>query len=309
MILGRCLLSPSPLQYIGRVTFDTLGNIIILDSSQKTVYAFDGKGMYLGPIGSKGRGPGHYLYPMALSPTRDGLAVADFADHRVNIFRPDRSLKGSFTYSSQSFSATSVSYYAITDTYYLFGNRWRTIGGMASADLVNMYNGNGQFITSTFAFPQKWLRFNLMPMDSAIVAKDAAETSYFALPFESILHTISPQDQAVTDKDLQLPGYSSPHTPLPPSLEDLTNVHTWELEYTPIRAMLLHSGRVFIQYETDHNLRYTIAVVDLTSGKTIRTVQTNYLITSANTNGTALFTNNPGSRIEGHRELYSGAFK
>ena len=304
----RIPLTASPLQYVAHVALDAVGNIVVLDSARNAAYAFDNKGRYLGPIGESGRGPGHYQHPMAICQTRDGVAIADFADHRVNLFRSDKSLRGSFTYSSQSFSATGISYNASTDTYYLFGNRPTVIDGATSTELVNMYSGDGTFMQSTFAFPQEWLRFNLMPIDLAVVAKDEKETTSFALPFAAVLHTISSQSQKVEDKLVDLPSFRPPHTPLPRNFEELNNIHTWELEYTPIRALFLHGDRAYVEYETDQKLRYSIAVINLSSGKTTRLIQTNYLIKSGNAVGQVVFLNNPGIRSEGHRELYSGKF-
>jgi hypothetical protein len=98
----------------------------------------------------------------------------------------------------------------------------------------------------------------------------------------------------VKETALDLPSFRTPQSALAEDLTQMNSFHSWELSFTPVRAIAIHGGSVFVEYETDDDLRYTIAVTKLGKSKPFKVVKTNYLIVGSGSNGAVAFVNNPG---------------
>ncbi len=302
-------LQQSPIHSIGRVLFGPPGRVAVLDHKTKTIQIFDAEGRYVGPLGENGRGPGKYLTPMSFTLAGNEYATVDFTDHRVNLFDGTSHFDRSFVYTMQKFSSSAILYDGKVRKFYLFGNRYPDDATATDRpNLLHVYDENGTFLHSGFSFPIKWMPYRLQTYDYVLAASDDDGGDYFMLPFEPVLHHILPADSSTQDISLDLPGFKTPRTPLPESLNDLNNFHTWELEFTPVRAIAVHDGFAFVEYETDRDLRYTIAVVRLGKKAPVRTVKTNGLIVGSGNDGSVALINNPGNNRGGANDIVFGHF-
>ena len=301
-------LGTSPIKVPFKVAIGETGRLAVLDPQCGGVYLFEHDGRLISQLGEHGRGPGKYLTPAALASTPEGFVVVDFTDHRVNIFDEDGHFRRSFIYTAQAFSSTGILHDKMAGVFYLFGNRWRhdPSRSITTADLLNIYDNDGTFVHSQFPFPPQWLPFHLMSADAPITTSDEADIGYFALPFEPILHRIDRKVTTVSDLSLDLPGFTAPTKPLPEDLRQLRNFRSWELEYTPIRAVAVCRGKLWIEYETHHGLRYSLAVLQPDTGKALSIIETNYLMVGSQSNGLTVFVNNPGAAESGSKEITYG---
>lgn len=68
------------------------GGVFVLDMMQQELRSFDADGRHRATVGRKGRGPGEFLQPNALTITDDGLVhVVDNPNTRIATFRPTAS--------------------------------------------------------------------------------------------------------------------------------------------------------------------------------------------------------------------------
>jgi len=301
-------LHTSPIQKVSGVTFGRSGVIAVLDGLAGKIYLYDRVAAYLGPLGEKGRGPGKYVSPRAVVASDANFSVVDFSDHRVSTFDPHGSFVSSFVYTAEKFSATGLFYNVATQSYYLFGNRWHQVNGLTTDDLVNVYRKDGQFVESIGSFPSVWSSYNLYPVDHPIVASSNTGEAFFMLSFAPVLHHITPLTLKVDDIPLSLPGFKSPTVGLPSDLRKLKNIHSWELGFTPIRALVMCREQIVVEYETDLGLRYTIAIFKAGESQPTRVIQTNFLIVGSDTNGEVALVQNPGRKDLIQNEYYLGHF-
>ncbi len=76
--------------YIGSVASDSKGRIYVLDTHATEVRVFDSDGSFLHSFGTKGEGPGEFLFPSDLSiGFDDRLWVLDDGTSRYSVFEPD----------------------------------------------------------------------------------------------------------------------------------------------------------------------------------------------------------------------------
>lgn len=300
--------SPSPMKDISRAAFESNGQFAVLDSSGPGVYLFANNGSDIGELGTKGRGPGQYKIPWSVASTGSGFAVADFEDHRVNIYGYDQHLSSSFIYSVQRFSATGIRHDKIGRKFFLFGNHLQISGERKAVDFVHVYSDNGEFQSSIYQLPTEWLKANYVAVDTPLLTTDEKQNQYFMFEFDRILHRINQSDSKVDDVPLTLPGFIPPPTPLTKDQRGLESVLSWDLKYTPIRSLAGYHGATVVEYESHHGLRYTIAVFKNGSSEPSQVVETNNLLLGINSDGMAVFTNNPGSSAEDIHELTYGRF-
>jgi hypothetical protein len=187
--LGR-----SPVRSIGRVSFGSQARVAIIDYETKVACLFRLDGKYLGPLGENGRGPGKYLTPVSIAFTGKEYAIADFTDHRVNLFEDANKLDRSFIYTGQNFSSSNILYDSEARAFYLFGNRRSDGATPTQPNLLNVYDEKGNFLRSGFSFPLRWIPFRLQNYDYSLAASDEQGRGYFMLPFDSVLYYILPAD-------------------------------------------------------------------------------------------------------------------
>ena len=287
------MLERSPIRSVGRVSFGSEARVAVIDPQSRVACLFQLDGKYLGPLGENGRGPGKYLTPLSITFTGREYGIADFTDHRVNLFADTNKLDRSFIYTAQNFSSTSILYDGKARAFYLFGNRRSDGATSAQPNLLNVYDEDGNFLRSGFSFPSKWVAYGLQDYDYALVASDEEGRGYFMLPFDSVLYFIRPDDSTVAATALDLPSFKTPKSALP----DLTQANifrSWELDFTPVRAVAVHGGSAFVEYETNDDLRYTIAVINLGKRKPRQLVKTNYLIVGSSSDGTVALVKKAG---------------
>ncbi|MCJ7580412.1 MAG: NHL repeat-containing protein, partial [Candidatus Aminicenantes bacterium] len=71
------------------VTFDSQGNIYILDSGNHRIQKFSPDGEYLATIGQQGQGPGEFQYPQSLAVDPDGnLYISDMGNRKIHVLKP-----------------------------------------------------------------------------------------------------------------------------------------------------------------------------------------------------------------------------
>lgn len=296
-------LEQSPIHSIGRVSFGSQARVAIIDYKGKVACLFRIDGKYLGPLGENGRGPGKYLTPVSVVFTGREYAIADFTDHRVNLFGDANKLDRSFIYTGQNFSSSNILYDSKARAFYLFGNRRSEGATSAQPNLLNVYDEEGNFLRSGFSFPSRWIPWHLQNYDYSLAASDEEGRGYFMLPFDSVLYCILPAGSTVKETALDLPNFKTPQSALEEDLTQMNSFHSWELGFTPVRAIAIHGGSAFVEYETNDDLRYTIAVTKLGKARPFKVVRTNYLIVGSGSNGSVAFVNNPGGTGGGGDEL------
>ncbi len=71
------------------VATDRAGNVFVADFYNNRVQKFSADGTFLSSFGSKGSGPGQFLYPIALVVSDDGsVFVADYGNNRIQKWQP-----------------------------------------------------------------------------------------------------------------------------------------------------------------------------------------------------------------------------
>jgi len=74
------------------ITFDSHGNMYILDTGNHRIQKFNPDGKFLASIGRKGQGPAEFQYPLSLDIDSEGyLYVADSGNQRIQVLKPDGS--------------------------------------------------------------------------------------------------------------------------------------------------------------------------------------------------------------------------
>jgi hypothetical protein len=270
-------------------------SIAVLDGTTMTVSLFGKNGDPMGFLGGRGREPGQYLSPTDIITTRNAFAVVDFTNHRVTNYANDGKLSGSFIYTAQAFSASRLLYNSDDDSYVLFGNRWKPVfvSGQQTADLVHIYKSDGSFESSSFQLPDKWLPLGLAMDDAPITSSDERGAAYFMLPFEYTIYKTGSNGAAIPVLTVHPPGFRSPTEALHLENHDLAYVHSWELKWTPIRALVVVDGYALVEYESFAGLRFTVDAWRLSTGQLTGSYQTNYLIVSHPLRGQIVLANNP----------------
>jgi hypothetical protein len=306
--IAKLTLKGSHLTGFIHVAETTSSTLAVLDSGTKRAYLFDRTGSFIGPLGDRGREPGDYLSPIDIISTPSNVAILDFTNHRVTYYTDQGKFAGSFIYTAQEFSATKFLYNRAANTYTLFGNRWKP--GLAkdqkTADLVHIFKGDGTFQTSSFEFPDKWLRLGLIVDDSPITAKDGDGAEFFTLPFDYTIYRIS-MDGTVTPILTGAPAaFRSPIQPLNLKDRNLARFHSWELQWTPIRALAVMGDYALVEYESFSGLRYTVDTWCLSKRQHVATYHTNYLIVNNPDNGRVILVDNPKSGGYGDYDVFAG---
>lgn len=71
------------------VSFDSQGNIYVLDSGNHRIQKFSPDGNYLATIGQQGQGPGEFQYPQSLAVDPDGnLYISDMGNRKIHVLKP-----------------------------------------------------------------------------------------------------------------------------------------------------------------------------------------------------------------------------
>lgn len=92
------------------------GTILVLDSYDNTISAFDASGEFIAVTGGTGEGPGEYLRPAAMIVMEDGrVLISDVTNTRVTILEPDltvsKTISGFVPWSPERISAASGASY------------------------------------------------------------------------------------------------------------------------------------------------------------------------------------------------------
>jgi hypothetical protein len=214
----------------------------------------------------------------------------------------------SFIYSVQRFSATGIQYDPLGREFYLFGNHVQLPDQDRTVDFVHIYSDSGEFQGSIYQLPSMWLKANYTAVDTPLLAIDGKNGQYFMFAFDRVLFSISQPNSNVSQFLLTLPGFVPPPGPLPSAQKGLNTVLSWDLKFTPIRAIAVYGGNTVVEFESHRGLRYTVALFRNGHTEPSRTIETNYLLLGINSDGMAVFTNNPGSLRHDIRELTYGRF-
>lgn len=92
------------------------GTILVLDSYDNTISAYDASGDFISVTGGTGEGPGEYLRPAAMIVLEDGrILISDVSNTRVTILEPDltvsETISGFVPWSPERISAASGASY------------------------------------------------------------------------------------------------------------------------------------------------------------------------------------------------------
>ena len=72
------------------ITFDSQGNMYILDNGNHRIQKFNPDGKFIASIGRKGQGPAEFQYPLSLDIDPEGyLYIADSGNQRIQVLKPD----------------------------------------------------------------------------------------------------------------------------------------------------------------------------------------------------------------------------
>jgi len=121
---------------------DSKGNIYILDLFNCRVQKFDSAGTYLQTIGNRGKGPGEFLRPMAMTIDRfDNLYVADEGNNRISKFD---SLGNFITSFMLRFVGSPIRSLKIDSK----GNLYLTYFNPQNRKLIHKYSPEGEYLLS-----------------------------------------------------------------------------------------------------------------------------------------------------------------
>jgi len=71
------------------ISFDSQGNIYVLDSGNHRIQKFSPDGEYLATIGQQGQGPGEFQYPQSLALDSEGnLYISDMGNRKIHVLKP-----------------------------------------------------------------------------------------------------------------------------------------------------------------------------------------------------------------------------
>ncbi|MFB0564178.1 MAG: NHL repeat-containing protein [Candidatus Aminicenantaceae bacterium] len=72
------------------ISFDSQGNLYILDSGNHRIQKFDSQGRYIATIGGKGQGPAEFYFPLSLDVDSGGyLYISDPGNQRIQVLNPE----------------------------------------------------------------------------------------------------------------------------------------------------------------------------------------------------------------------------
>ena len=71
------------------ITYDSDGNVYVLDQKANNVKKFDSSGKYLRTIGRRGRGPGEFNAPHHFTFAKDRLVIWDQENYRICTISPE----------------------------------------------------------------------------------------------------------------------------------------------------------------------------------------------------------------------------
>ncbi len=294
--ISRMTISSGDLTNVFRVATLNSSEIAVLDGGTMLVHRVKTDGTDVAILGGHGREPGHYISPSDLITIPTGVAVVDFTTHRVIRYDTAGKFAGSFIYTPQGFSGSRILYDQHANTFALFGNRWKSVyvSGQPTSDLVHLYKNDGTFVKSAFEFPSRLMPLGLINDDAPVTSSDEAGNMYFMLPFEYTIHVISPSGSVSDLLSSSVHTFHAPTTPLHLEDRDLAKFHSWELQWTPIRALVIDHGVALVEYEAFDRLRYTVDVWRLSDHTKLATYETNCLIVShPNEERRIMLVNNP----------------
>jgi hypothetical protein len=276
---------------VSRLAVADSDELFILDPFSRRIKAFSADGKYERQLGQNGQAPGQYTTPTDVTVAGNSIVVDDFTVHRINHYSPAGSFARSFIYSPQAFGSSRLAYFPKSGKYVLFGNKWLpriTPSADQSADLVNIYDPDGHYRASTFQFPDRFLKLNLIASDAPEDYVDAAnDRIYFALPFEYKVYSVSSSGEVSTVLNQPSAGFKEPSTRCDPKAgpEGVKAFQSWLLSWTPIVGVWKTGSNLMIEYQTFDPLRYTIDVRDAKSQRLIKQLRTNYRYLTTDSRG------------------------
>jgi hypothetical protein len=286
----------------------------VVDYERKQAELYDEVGQHARPLGDVGNAPGAHIWPSDAAETEDGIAVADFQSHRVNVFSHAGRFQSSFTYTPQNFSAQRLLYDDSTHTFYLLGNRWQLDGNgqMIGAELVHKYSASGDFVASYFPFPEQAKPLGLYNYDSP--ASDIASGDLFvAVPFDYTVYRLTSDGQFASFLTDANSTFRAPAAGLDlkgvAATESYKYVQNWRLTWTPINNLAVADGKLFVQYQTFDPLRYTLDVWSLATKKKTATVKTNYALLTKDAAGNLYFLENLEAKGQARYDIVRAKLK
>jgi hypothetical protein len=284
-------LTGTPLVAISRMAVSREDRLFVLDVFSRHVKIFSAQGEYERQLGQNGQAPGQYITPTDVKATDKGIVVDDFTVHRINEFSDDGSFVRSFVYSAQAFGSSRLGYFPKTRNYALFGNKWlaqAVPSADRSADLVNIYDHDGRYQTSTFEFPDRFLKLNLVSDDVPETYLEAeTNTLYFALPFEYKVYALTSSGSTSIALDETSTSFKEPTIRCDPKAgpEGMKAFQSWLLTWTPIVAVWKNGPYLLIEYQTFDPLRYTVDIRDSKSHRLLKQLATNYRYLTTDAHG------------------------
>jgi hypothetical protein len=275
-------LQGSSLSMVSRMAVADNDELLILDAFSRGIRVFSPKGEYKHQLGQNGQTPGQYITPTDVIAAGNDIAVDDFTVHRINHYSPDGSFARSFIYSAQAFGSSRLAHFPKSGQAVLFGNKWLPQPSSSmerSAFLVNIYDRDGRYQRSTFQFPDRFLKLNMVADDAPEAYVDGVtDTIYFALPFEYKVYALNSSGDVSVVLNLTSPKFKEPSTRCDPKAgpEGVKAFQSWLLTWTPIVAVWKSGSDLMIEYQTFDPLRYTVDIRDAKSQRLIKQLGTNY---------------------------------
>ena len=313
-VRGKLSLAGEQISNLNQLRVNHDRTLAVIDYERQRAALFDETGRAAQALGGVGNEPGSHVWPSDAAETVDGIAVADFKGHRVNLFSRAGQFQSSFTYTPQNFSAQRLLYDDGAHAFYLLGNRWtfNENGQVTGAELVHKYSDSGEFVASYFPFPEQAKAIDLYNYDSP--ATDLASGDLFvALPFDYTIYRLTRAGEFVPYLSGGSPAFKAPAAALDlkgvPPTESYQRVQSWRLTWTPINNLAVADGKLFVQYQTFDPLRYTLDVWSLATKKKTATVKTNYALLTKDAAGNLYFLENLEAKGQARYDIICAKLK
>lgn len=292
----KVFLSGKNISSLSRFQVTPDARMLVVDAGAQQVSAFDKTGQPVNAIGSRGSKPGFYSFPTDVTVTKSReVAVSDFQPNRVNIYSGEGEFVKSFTYTHEGFSSQRILYDDASNSFYLFGNKWKTDAGgrVLGADLVHKYTAAGDYEKSFLPFPESGKGLDLYAYDEPAI--DLADGNLvIALPFEYVVYGLDPKGSLTTLLKGDSDTFKSPSTPLDVerARKEPSYFQDWQLTWTPINNIVKSGDNLIVQYQTFSPTRYTIDVWSMQKKTKIASVKTNRAILTRDRDGYLYFLDN-----------------